>query len=93
MEVSSGPIKSSIGHTTKEQRMSMIQWLQDPRNFRLITGSASDQERIVDGKKLKKVDAYKSLADFVNRQHNCHWTEKQGKGRYQSYIKLYKVFF
>jgi hypothetical protein len=69
----------------------MLYWLEIEKNFRLITGSAAPNTSVVAGKKLKKTDAYKSLADYINLNHKSNWTEKHAKGRYESYLKQYKV--
>ena len=45
---------------------------------------------VVAGKKLKKSDAYKLLATYINRHTNSDWNEKQAKGRYETYLSMYK---
>lgn len=45
---------------------------------------------VVAGKKLKKADAYKALASFINDQCKSTWTTDQAKNRYSTYIALYK---
>ena len=48
-----------IPHTSNAQRLAIVDWLEIPANFRLITGSAGMNTAVVAGKKLKKSDAYK----------------------------------
>lgn len=61
--------------TSNAIRESIVQWLQKPENFNLITGSAGFSSSVISGTKLKKKDAYKSLADFVNKKHRTQFTE------------------
>jgi hypothetical protein len=77
-------------HTTNSQRLSIIQLLRNESNFRLITGAAAQNAQVVSGKKLKKVDACRSLANFVTHESNISWTTDQAKHRYESYLSLYK---
>jgi hypothetical protein len=69
----------------------MIHWLQDEKNFKLITGQAAHGVPVVAGAKLKKTDAYKSLARFVNANLKLDWSAAIAKSRYEAYLKLYKV--
>jgi hypothetical protein len=82
-------------HTTKSQRFSIIKWLRNESNFRLITGLAAaentqDLSGKKSGKKLKKADAYRSLASFVTRESNISWTAYQAKNRFETYLSFYK---
>ena len=77
--------------TTWAQIIAMIEWLENPVNFRLITGGAQkDVGSVVAGAKLKKVDAYKDIADAVNEKCGTHWTKEIGESRFRSMEKLYK---
>lgn len=72
----------------------MIRWLEHEPNFRLITGGAS-QGPMVAGTKLKKTDAYKALALFVNEECGyltppIMWDAKVALSRYTSMLKTYK---
>ena len=51
--------------TTWQQLSAVLEWLEIPKNFKLITGGAS-QGHVIAGLKLKKTDAYRELASFVN---------------------------
>ena len=48
------------GKTTWAQIQAMLEWLEVPNNFRLITGAAQkDVGSVTAGAKLKKVDGYR----------------------------------
>jgi hypothetical protein len=67
---------SQIGHEKKS-------------NYDLITGKAA-KGLVVAGKKVKKSDAYKSLADYVTRACKTQWDPINAKSRYDAYLKTYK---
>ena len=50
--------------TTNGQFLAVVYWVEDRNNFNLITGSAA-KGIVIAGKKLKKNDAYSSLAAAV----------------------------
>ncbi|KAI9917817.1 hypothetical protein PsorP6_012612 [Peronosclerospora sorghi] len=69
----------------------MIPWLENKANFALIKGSAAQGQRLTSGKKLRKLDGYRALAQYVNRKvPGTDWDEKAGKSRYESYLATYK---
>lgn len=53
--------------TTYAQLNAVLEWLEKPQNFKLITGGAS-QNQVIAGLKLKKSDAYRELANAVNER-------------------------
>jgi hypothetical protein len=55
------PIRES--NTTYAQFGIIVEWLETPENFKLITGAAAKGKAMVAGNRLKKVDAYAQLAD------------------------------
>ena len=61
-------------------------------NFKLITGSAAHNQAVVAGKKLKKVDAYKSLGEYISQKSKLEipWDTDTTKGRYTLELKKYK---
>ena len=72
----------------------MLEWLEKPENFKLITGGAS-QNHVVAGSKLKKTDAYRELALAVNERLGLNrpsetWDGKKAKARYEAQLKKYK---
>jgi hypothetical protein len=77
--------------TTNQQKLHIILWLEEPRNFDLITGNAvSNLSSVVAGAKLTKKCGYESLRDYVN--HACsgtNWTWQIASARYKAYIKVY----
>lgn len=80
----------SVPHTTRVQRCLIVEWLELPANFKLITGSAAINSKVTAGVKLKRTDAYKALAETVSKGSGIAWTPEHGKNRYESYLKLYK---
>jgi hypothetical protein len=72
------------------QKMAIVEWLEIPENFKLITGSIAFNSTVVAGKKTKKLDGYKSLGDYVNEKCGSNWNVKTTQARYRSYIKLFK---
>ena len=69
---------------------TIVQWLQIRDNFLLITGSAGFATPVVSGKKLKKKDAYASLANFINRNHNSDTTDTEAKNKYDWMLRKFK---
>ena len=54
--------------TTYYQQLAMIEWLEVPINFRLITGAAQkDVGKVVAGAKLKKEQGYADMMAHVNQ--------------------------
>jgi hypothetical protein len=78
------------GNTSWRQYLSMVEWLEVPENFTLITSSHKSNKPVVAGQPLTKVAAYSALADHVNQQCGSNWSRDQGKTRYHSYLEKYK---
>ena len=78
-------------HTTLAQRLDMVIWLENSENRRLICGENHNKKPIISGMKLKKVDGYKALAEYINRRHNVGWDTDTAKSRFESYMRMYKV--
>ena len=58
--------------TTYYQQLAMIEWLEVPVNFRLITGAAQkDVGKVVAGAKLKKEQGYADMMAHVNQKCAC----------------------
>lgn len=78
--------------TKNREKEAMVVWLEmDVKNFNLITGNGiSNYSGMVAGAKLKKTDAYVSLADFVNNNCGTSWTPKNAEARYKAYFKKYQ---
>ncbi|KAI9919387.1 hypothetical protein PsorP6_017568 [Peronosclerospora sorghi] len=80
-----------IANTTRAEYQAMITWLENKANFALITGAAAQGQRITIGHNLRKLDGYRTLAQYVNRKvPGTEWDEKEGKSRYESYLATYK---
>ena len=80
---------------TWQLRAAVLEWLEIPANFKLITGGTKEGP-VVAGKKLKKSDGYASLADFINAKMGFSaapdlWDQKVAKARYESLLKTYKA--
>ena len=75
--------------TSQAHRLAIISWLEKKSNYDLITGKAA-KGLVVAGKKVKKSDAYKSLADYVNGACKTQWDPMNAKSRYDAYLKTYK---
>ena len=83
--------KGRGSRTTGAQLLALVEWLQVEKNYDLITGAAQKKLGGVEaGVKLKKTDAYKELALFVNAKTDAGWTQKEGESRYRSVWKRYK---
>ena len=81
--------------TSYPQRSAILEWLETPANFRLITGGTQARP-VIAGEKLKKTDAYNQLAVFVNLRLKYTdpsemWDQKIAKVRYESLVKTYKT--
>jgi hypothetical protein len=69
----------------------IVEWLEIPKNFKLITGSAtSSLNGVVAGAKVKKTYAYDDIADYVNKHCNTKWDRKVSMARFRAYLKKYK---
>ena len=73
---------------TWQLRAAVLERLEVPANFKLITGGTKEGP-VVAGKKLKKSDGYASLADFINAKMRFSaapdlWDQKVAKARYES---------
>ena len=81
--------------TSYPQCSAILEWLETPANFRLITGG-TPAGPVVAGKNLKKIDAYNRLAAFINR--TLTYTDplemrdqKIAEVRYDSLVKTFKT--
>ncbi|KAF1318034.1 hypothetical protein FI667_g14263, partial [Globisporangium splendens] len=78
-------------HTTEAQRLCMLEWLERPQNFQLMTERASAVVLTnAAGKKLKKADGYRSLMRHVNQHAHAQWTLDVTRSRYESFIASFK---
>lgn len=81
--------------TTKQQRCAVLDWLEIPANFKFITRGVPPGPPVVGGRKLKKSDAYKQLAQHVNDELGYSssaqmWDKRVAKIRYESLLKTYR---
>jgi hypothetical protein len=78
--------------TTNAQRNLILQWLEIPANFALVTGDATkNMSTVIAGAKLSKNAGYKMLSIFIN-QHlpTSNWSQDNAGTRLKSYVALYK---
>ena len=79
--------------TTPAQCLSMVTWLEMPGNYDWIAGKAAQKSSVSANLKMKKVDAYRNLGEFMRNHHKgLTWDHAQTGSRYQSYIKRFKVY-
>ena len=87
--MSNKPPKTKFTKTTEKQTLLMISWLEIPANFKLVTGSGGGGP-VIAGTKLKKVDGFKGLANYIKNHDGAVWTEKSTTKRYEAMIKKFK---
>ncbi|KAI9917838.1 hypothetical protein PsorP6_012447 [Peronosclerospora sorghi] len=65
--------------------------MENKASFALIIGAAAQGQRLTSGQKLRKLDGYRALAQYVNRKvPGTKWDKKAEKSRYESYMATYK---
>ncbi|KAI9246248.1 hypothetical protein BDA99DRAFT_576654 [Phascolomyces articulosus] len=75
------------GHTTREQCQFILEWLEVPYNFQMITGQIS---AFIPGSKRKytKTDGFKGLQEYMQSK-GTNWSLEQVKGRLRKYKDKY----
>ncbi len=69
----------------------MLEWCEVPANFNLVSGQATKgMKTVVAGAKLKKINAYQEMADYVNAHCSTKWTRENAKSRFESYLGMFK---
>ncbi|CAI5723162.1 unnamed protein product [Hyaloperonospora brassicae] len=90
--------KRKFLHTTAAQRQCLLEWLELPGNFALLTKPVSAQlsecatasttsPRL---KRLKKMDGYRSMALHMNHVAHTEWSEKTARSRFESFMAAYR---
>jgi len=82
--------KAKFSHTSNAQKLAMLNWLENQKNFKWITGSLAQDSSMTSGQKLKKIDAYQAITSHVNKITKSSWDSKTGSSRYESFINQYK---
>jgi hypothetical protein len=80
--------------TTRSEQLAMVTFLEEPDNFKLLTGGAANGKSVLAGQKLTKNAGYQELASFVNAiitDKERIWNSSNAKSRYTSYYKQYKT--
>lgn len=92
----------SFERTTDAQRECIVEWLEQPGHFQLMTRPSSsvstpDSSAGPQPKKgarvrrqLKKADGYRSLMRHVNRCTQSRWTQQVARSRFESLMASYK---
>jgi hypothetical protein len=89
------PKKGRGAATTWAATQAVLDWLERPNNFKLITGSAAVGQPMGAGKPLKKADGYRMMAEYVNKRCNYEndptmfWDANKCKSRYESLYAKY----
>ncbi|KAG1701848.1 hypothetical protein DVH05_010340 [Phytophthora capsici] len=94
--------KRKYSHTTAAQRQTLLQWLELPGNFDLLTKPVSavkiNNEQAIAAssssppppKRVKKTEGYRSLAQYMNRVALTDWSEKTARSRFESFMSAYR---
>ena len=81
--------KKLYSKTTNIQTLLMISWLENRDNFNVIVGKAA-KGPVVSGTKLKKIDGFRDLANYVNKHDKQIWNSDHAKQRYNAMLTKYK---
>ncbi|RLN74218.1 hypothetical protein BBJ28_00000599 [Nothophytophthora sp. Chile5] len=90
------PTRRKFSHTTAVQRQCLLEWLEQPGNFQLLTRPISAQaleggaSSSSPAKRRKKTDGYRSLAQHMNRMTHTQWTDKTARSRFESFMAAYR---
>jgi len=77
--------------TSWQEKSCILDWLEIDKNRNLIVGAGVKNASGVEaGQKLKKVDGYKALADYINSKFHKKWDHKICQSRYRALFKNYK---
>ena len=79
----------SFHHTTNDERLAMLIWLETPSN-RDILDERAVVGKPVSGKGVKKT-GYEGMAQFVNQRCKTKWDYRIAMTRYAGYRKLYNT--
>ncbi|KAE9026937.1 hypothetical protein PF011_g2295 [Phytophthora fragariae] len=81
----SAPAKRKFSHTTMAQRQCLLEWLELPGNFELLARRANTN----DPNRPKKMDGYRSLAQYMNRVAHTQWSDKTARSRFESMMAAF----
>ena len=73
----------------------MLNWLEIPANYKIITGAATEKKKYSGSEKLTKQHAYQGLADYINKscqikEKSQQWDSKDAKSRFEAQFRKYK---
>ncbi|CAH0521160.1 unnamed protein product [Peronospora belbahrii] len=87
-------IKRKYSHTTAAQRQCLLEWLELPGNFELLTkpmgARSNDSSTLSQPKRVKKMDGYRSMAQHMNQVVHTDWSEKTARSRFESFMAAYR---
>lgn len=92
--------KRKFAHTTAAQRQTLLEWLELPGNFDLLTkpvsarvsewGTTAASSTSPPPKRVKKTDGYRAMAQYMNREAATDWSEKTARSRFESFMAAYR---
>lgn len=80
-----------FSHTTSEQRRCMVEWLELPGRFQLMTQGRAAAP-LMAGKRVKKTDGYRELMRYVNKRVASEWTQETARSRFESLLASYRRY-
>ena len=66
----------------------MITWLENRDNMKIITGSGNGGP-VISGLKVKKVDGFKLIAEYIKKLDGANWSVDSTKKRYEAMLKRF----
>ena len=86
--------KRKFKRTTARQRECLLQWLELPGNFDLLTkpvrSKVSRQSTALGSKRVKKIDGYRSMALHMNQVADTEWSENTARSRFGSFMAAFR---
>ncbi|POM77120.1 Hypothetical protein PHPALM_5543 [Phytophthora palmivora] len=96
--------KSKYVHTTDQQFLAMVEWLENPSNYKIIVGEAPAGKSVVHGAGITKIDGFKRMAAYIHgavKAKMCStgiydtgitepWPALVCQSRWKSYFARYK---
>ncbi|POM64098.1 Hypothetical protein PHPALM_20423 [Phytophthora palmivora] len=96
--------KSKYVHTTDQQFLAMVEWLENPSNYKIIVGEATAGKSVVHGAGITKIDGFKRMAAYIHgavKAKMCStgiydagitepWPALVCQSRWKSYFARYK---
>ena len=80
-------------HASPQELALVLEFLEEPKNFKLLVGNAATGQSVKAGLTLKKTYGFRLLADFVNERlgdPSREWDVPHAKSIYESFLGRYK---